>query len=182
MKMLPFGFALATAVSAAFAAPQLAVAQAPDLSDAEIAHVAVTANAIDIELAELARSRSRASGVSSFAERMITDHTAVNEQAAALASRLGVTPQDNAVSRSLRTDAGEARSKLSSLQAAAFDRAYMEREVAYHRAVLDALDGVLIPQADNEELRALLERVRPAIAAHLEHAREIAESLEQRRP
>lgn len=108
---------------------------------------------------------------------MIADHTAVNEQAAALAQRLGVTPQGNDVSASLRDDANAARAQLQALRGSAFDRAYMEREVAYHQAVLDALDTVLIPGASNAELKALLTGVRPAIVAHLEHARMLRASL-----
>jgi putative membrane protein len=148
-------------------------ASAPELTDAQIAHVAVTANAIDVELARLVESRSTDDEVQSFAETMIGDHTGVNERAAALAERLGVTPEDNAVSRSLREGAAEARESLVPLSGEAFDRAYMQREVEYHQAVLDALDGALIPGASNAELRGLLEQVRPAIAAHLERARGI---------
>lgn len=158
--------------------PALAVAQEPpQLTDPEIAHVAVTANAIDVEIAELAPSRTDHADVLAFARTMVSDHTAVNERAGALAARLGVTPEDNDVSRSLESGAETAREALVELDGAAFDRAYIEREIAYHQAVLEALDGVLIPQADNAELKALLEEVRPAIAAHLEHARRISETL-----
>jgi putative membrane protein len=144
-----------------------------ELTDAQIAHVAVTANAIDVELARLVESRSTDEAVLSFAETMIGDHSGVNERAASLAERLGVTPEDNAVSRSLREGAEGARESLVALRGDAFDRAYMQREVEYHRAVLEALDGVLIPGASNADLRGLLEQVRPAIAAHLERARGI---------
>jgi putative membrane protein len=157
----------------AFLALPLGV-EAQELSDAEIAHVAVTANAIDVETAQLALEQAQDAEVKAFAETMITDHTAVNEQAAALAGRLGVTPQDNDVSRSLRDDAQEARAKIDDLWGASFDRSYIAREVAYHEAVLAALDEALIPQADNAELKALLQGVRPAIAAHLAHARSLA--------
>lgn len=150
---------------------------APALTEAQIAHVAVTANAIDAELAELAQGRASSPEVVRFAQTMIADHTAVNEQAAALAQRLGVTPQGNDVSASLRDDANAARAQLQALRGSAFDRAYMEREVAYHQAVLDALDTVLIPGASNAELKALLTGVRPAIVAHLEHARMLRASL-----
>ena len=149
----------------------------PDLNDAEVAHVAVTANSIDIDLARFAQSRARNSEVRSFANTMITDHTAVNARAAALASRLGVTPQDNQVSQSLQSGSRDARASLQSQRGAAFDRAYMDREVGYHQAVLDAIDQLLIPTTENAELRALLTEVRPAIAAHLEHARHIRSTL-----
>lgn len=154
-----------------------AVAQ-EDLSDAEVAHVAVTANAIDVEMAGLVPSRTDTEAVLAFGRTMIRDHEAVNERAGALAGRLGVTPADNAVSRSLRAGAAEAKRGLQGLRGAAFDRAYMDREVGYHQAVLDALDGLLIPTTTNGELRALLEEVRPAIAAHLEHAKAIRAGLE----
>lgn len=149
----------------------------PKLADAEIAHVAVTANTIDIELAQFAQERTRRPAVRQFAATMITDHSAVNAQAAALAGRLGVTPRDNGVSQSLLTGAAEARATLEPLRGDAFDRAYMDREVAYHQAVLDALDNLLIPSSSNAELRQLLVDVRPAIATHLEHARQVRRAL-----
>jgi putative membrane protein len=155
-----------------------AQAAAPDLGDPEVAHVAVTANGIDIELAKLAQPRAKSPAVQKFAATMITDHTAVNQQAAALAEKLGVTPKDNDVSHSLLKGAVEARSKIEPLTGAAFDRAYIEREVAYHQAVLDALDQLLIPTTSNAELKKLLVDVRPAIAAHLDHAKQLGQSLQ----
>ena len=149
----------------------------PDLSDPEVAHVAVTANSIDIDLGKLARARSGNEAVRQFAFAMISDHTAVNQQAGALAARLGVTPRDNAVSQSLTAGAAAAKKAIEGLSGADFDRAYLDREVAYHQAVLDALDGLLIPTTENAELKKLLTDVRPAFAAHLEHAKRIRGSL-----
>jgi len=154
-----------------------AQAAKPDLSDPEVAHVAVTANSIDIDLAKVAQSRTHNGEVRKFASTMITDHSAVNQQATALAGRLGVTPQDNGVSQSLLAGAADARAAIEKLQGRAFDRAYVDREVAYHQAVLDALDGLLIPTTSNAELKKLLVDVRPAIAAHLEHAKHLQASL-----
>jgi putative membrane protein len=150
---------------------------APDLSDPEVAHVAVTANTIDIEFAKLAQSRAKAPGVKQFATTMINDHTAVNEKASALAGKLGVTPKDNAVSQSLLQGAAEARKTIEPLEGSAFDRAYMEREVAYHQAVIDALDKTLIPTTSNAELKALLVQVRPNFVAHLAYAKTLVASV-----
>ena len=152
------------------AGPADAQQEGPALNDARIAHIAVTANAIDIAIGEIAARKGSAESVREFASLMITDHTAVNEQAAALAAELGVTPEDNAVSRSLREGADAAMEELGEASGEAFDRAYLAREVAYHRAVLQALDDTLIPGATNDRLRALLQQARGAIAAHLEHA------------
>lgn len=163
----------ASLVAALVQNPAPAQAAAPDLSDPEVAHVAVTANSIDIDMGKFAQARTKNAAVRAFAQRMITDHTGVNEQAAALAKKLGVTPADNAVSQSLQADAKEARTKLESLHGAAFDKAYLDREIAYHQAVLDAIDKVLVPTTDNAELKKLLTDVRPAIASHLDHAKRV---------
>lgn len=167
----------AAAPGADAAREQPAPAPAPALDDAAIAHIAVTANTIDAELGDLALERSTNERVRAFAQTMVRDHRGVNEQAVALATRLGVTPADNDVSRSLTSDAASARSRIEELSGAEFDRAYMEREVGYHEAVLAALDETLIPGATNAELRSLLETARGAVAAHLEHARSLSASL-----
>mgnify|MGYP003575421851 CR=1 FL=1 len=168
---------VALVFAAAMQAQTPAPAATPNLSDPEVAHVAVTANAVDVDLAKFAQSRSRTPAVRQFAQTMITDHSAVNGQAAALAKKLGVTPADNAVSQSLQTGAADARKNLEPLQGAAFDRAYMDREVGYHQAVHDAIDRLLVPTTENAELKKLLVDVRPAIAAHLEHAKHVRSEL-----
>ena len=150
-------------------APALALAQSP--SDPQIAHIVVTANQIDIDAGKLAKSRSKNKEVQDFAQRMITDHTAVNKQAGALAKKLGVKPEDNDTSKSLKKGAKENIANLKKLKDGAFDKAYIDHEVAYHQAVLDAIDKTLIPSAQNKELKDLIVKVRPAIAAHLEHAK-----------
>lgn len=167
-----------SAEAAEIATPSMPdAAQPAALTDPQIAHIAVTANTIDIETAQLAESRTSTPEVLSFAQTMITDHTAVNEQASALVQRLGVTPEDNEVSRSLQSEADAARRELEGLNGAEFDRAYIDREVAFHQTVLDALDDTLIPGASNAELRDLLQQVRPAIEAHLDHARSLQSTL-----
>jgi putative membrane protein len=163
--------------TAAQTAPAPAAAAAP--SDPEIAHIVVTANTIDIEAGQLAKGKAANREVKAFAEQMITDHTGVNKLATDLAKRLNVTPADNSTSQSLKSSANEATQSLQGKTGAEFDRAYMEREVAFHQQVLDALDQTLIPGAQNAELKALLEQTRPAIAGHLEMARALQTKLSQ---
>jgi putative membrane protein len=153
------------------------VASAQSPSDPQIAGIVVTANQIDIEAGKLAKSRSKNKEVQAFADQMITDHTAVNKQAAALAKKLGVKPEDSETSKSLKAGASKNTANLKKLSGAAFDKAYIDHEVTYHQAVLDAIDKVLIPSAQNGELKALIEKVRPAIAAHLDHAKMIQGKL-----
>ena len=146
-------------------------------SDPQIAWIVVTADQIDIDAGKLAKSHTKNKEVSKFAQLMITDHTAVNKQAGALAKKLGVKPEDSPTSQSLKTGAAENTKNLKGLKGAAFDKAYVDHEVAYHQQVLDAIDKVLIPSAKNAELKNLIVKVRPAIAAHLDHAKMIQSDL-----
>jgi putative membrane protein len=163
--------------TAAAAPPPPPPAAAPAINDAQIAHIAVTANAIDSAAGELAKQKASAKAVKDFAQTMVADHGGVNQQAVALATKLAVTPEDNDVSRSLKTGADANIANLQSLSGAAFDKAYIDHEATYHQAVLDAIDKTLVPSAQNGELKALLEKVRPAIAAHLDHAKRIQAAL-----
>src|SRR5215218_3256208 len=159
------------------AAPPPAAAAAPAINDAQIAHIAVTANAIDSAAGELAKQKASAKTVKAFAQTMITDHSGVNKQAVALATKLNVTPEDNDVSKSLKSSADSSTSSLQGKSGGDFDKAYIDHEVTYHQTVLDALDKTLIPGAQNAELKGLLEKVRPSIAAHLARATDIQTSL-----
>ena len=154
-------------------------ASAQSVNDAQIASIVVTANQVDIDAGKLAKSRSTNKGVKAFAELMITDHTGVNKSATDLATKLKVTPQDNPTSQSLKAGGDKNLAHLKTLKAAAFDKAYVDHEVAYHQQVIDALDKTLIPGATNDELKALLIKVRPAFVAHLEHAKHLQSSTGQ---
>lgn len=142
----------------------------PKLSDAEVASVAVTANQIDINYAEIAKKKSKDAEILKFAETMASDHKAVISQAAALAKKLGVTPKDNAVSQKLLADAEKAKKALNGKSGKDFDKAYIDNEVEYHKAVIAAVETLLIPETDNQELKDLLQNVLPALKTHLEHA------------
>jgi len=154
----------------------VAGSSAQGVNDAQIASIVVTANQVDIDAGKLAASRSTNGDVKGFARLMVTDHTGVNKSATDLAARLKVTPQDNPTSQSLKADGDKNLAHLKTLEGAAFDKAYIDHEVAYHQQVIDALDKTLIPSAANAELKALLMKVRPAFVAHLEHAKRLQAS------
>jgi len=154
-------------------------AQSAGPSDPQIAAIVVTANQVDIDAGKLAESRSKSGDVKAFAKQMVTDHSAVNQSASDLVHKLNVTPEDNATSQSLKQGGDANIAALKKLNGAAFDRAYIDHEVTYHENVLDALDKTLIPSAKNDELKALLVKVRPAFVAHLEHAKHVQASLEK---
>lgn len=146
-------------------------ATAQTINDAQIASIVVTANQVDVDAGKLAAATASNADVRTFATLMVTDHTGVNKAAVDLATRLKVTPQDNPTSQALKAAGDKNIASLRKLTGGAFDKAYIDHEVAYHQQVLDALDTVLIPGASNAELKALLLKVRPAFAGHLEHAK-----------
>ena len=150
-------------------------AQAP--TDPQIAAIVVTANQVDIDAGKLAKSKGQSKEVQEFAQRMITDHSGVNKSAQELVQKLHVTPEPNPTSESLQKGGDQNRATLKGLSGSAFDKAYVDHEVAYHEAVLQAMDKTLIPSAQNAELKALLVKVRPAFVAHLDHAKQIQAQL-----
>jgi len=149
----------------------------PELTDANIAAIVVAANDVDIKGGQMAKSESKNPAVKAFAEQMITDHTSVNKQAGDLAKRISLNPEDNDLSKQLQESAGAMRDSIKTRKGAAFDKAYIDNEVAYHEAVISMLDSKLIPGAQNPELKSLLENVRPSFEAHLEHAKKVQSSL-----
>lgn len=147
------------------------------LSDAEIASVAVVANQNDIDFAKIAKQKSHNSQVLEFANTMIADHQSVIDMAVALVTKLKVTPKDNAVSKKYVADAKGTIKMLNSKSDKAFDKAYVDNEVAYHKAVIAAVKTVLIPQSQNGELKALLQKVVPILDKHLEHAQMLQKQM-----
>jgi putative membrane protein len=179
----------ASALALAFVLPAATVAEnggqkpggagtAQHLIDPQIADIALTAHKVDIARGKLALSKTKNAEVKQFAEQMVNDHQAGVKEAVALATRLGVKPESNAVSKSLQQDAEKTRAKLSKLNGPAFDRAYIDAEVKYHEAVIDAVKKTLIPSAQNADLKQLLTDVVPTLEGHLQHAKNVQAQLD----
>lgn len=154
-----------------------AAKEAAKLNDAQIAHIAYTAGDIDIKTAEVALKKTKNPQIKEFAELMIKDHKAVNEQALALVKKLGVTPEDNDTSKGLVKQAEEERAKLAKLDGAAFDKEYAANEVAYHGTVNGALKDTLIPSSSNQELKDFLTTGLKIFTGHEEHAKTVVSKL-----
>jgi putative membrane protein len=163
--------------SAFFLSATAGAQQNTKLSDPEIASVAVTANQVDITAAEQAIKKTTNDEVRNFAQTMINDHQSVIDKATALVQKLHVTPKDNALSQKLSSDAAKTRQSLSTKSGKAFDRAYIDNEVAYHKAVIAAVEGKLIPESQNAELKDLLQTVLPVLKTHLEHAEMVQKKI-----
>lgn len=165
---------IAGACAALLLASGIASAQGAKPTDPQIAHIAYTAGQIDIQAAEQALKKSKNKDVIAFAKDMERDHKAVNEKALALVKKLGVTPQDNDTSKALTKQAADKRAEIAKLSGAAFDKAYIENEVAYHKTVDSALENTLIPSASNSELKSLLQTGLKIFQGHEQHAEHVA--------
>lgn len=163
------------ATLALLSAPAFAQGNKP--TDPQIAHIAYTAGKIDVVAAKQALAKSKNKEVRAFAQDMVRDHSAVNKEALALVKKLKVTPQDNPTSRALSKQAAAERSKLAKLHGAAFDKAYVANEIAYHKTVDNALETTLIPSASNGELKSLLQTGLKIFEGHEQHAEHVAADL-----
>lgn len=169
IKSILLGAAGLLAFAGDCAAASQAVAQSGP-TDPEIAHIAYTAGVLDIAAARQALAKSQNAEVRTFAEAMVRDHEAVNVMALDLVKKLGVTPAANGISASLSEQASATEKRLDGLDGKAFDRAYVENEAAYHKAVNAALGTTLIPSADNAELKSLLKTGLTLFREHQTHA------------
>jgi putative membrane protein len=167
--------------SAAIAAMTLlsspALAEGIKFTDPQIAHIAYTAGVIDVAAGKQALSKASNKEVKAFAENMVRDHEAVNKLALDLVKKLNVTPEDNDTSKTLSKQAADKSAELSKLRGAAFDKAYVANEIAYHKAVNGALETQLIPSANNPELKSLLQTGLKIFQGHQQHAEHIAAGL-----
>jgi putative membrane protein len=147
------------------------------LTDPQIAAIVVAANQVDVDAGNLALKKTKSEEVKKFAQQMVTDHTAVNKAAVDLVTKLKVTPEETDASKGLVAGGADTRAKLEKLDGAAFDKAYVDNEVAYHKAVIDVIDTKLIPSASNAELKNTLVSVKPAFDEHLKHAEMLQSQL-----
>lgn len=149
------------------------------LNDLEIAHVAYVADNIDIRYAHLALAISTNPAIHEFANTMIRDHTAVNEQALALLAKLGAQAEDNFLSQTLLKNADMLVDEMAGLRGAEFDKRYAENELAYHIAVNDLVGNTFIPNIDNAEVKALFEAGLEIFKAHQGHAEMMVKQVTQ---
>ena len=157
-------------IGATFVVPVILLAQAkpaaPAIDDAAIVGIFDIANTWDIATGNLASTKAASKEVKDFGAMLARDHKVVQDSGRALAAKLKVTPTPVAADFPLKVQHEAAMKKLEGLSGAAFDQAFLEHEVAYHKAVIDALNKSLIPAIKSTELKALVLKVAPAFVAH----------------
>ena len=169
-----FGLALAPTNAGA---QEEAKSAGPD--DPTIVAIFDAANTADIETGKLAAERGASKEVRDFGTMLARDHEAVRTMGRDLAKKLNVTPTPPTDDQAAK-DHASAMKRLRGLEGAAFDRAFLQHEIAFHKAVIDAMQSTLLPAIDNGELKALVEKVAPAFHAHMVAAQELEKRLAPR--
>ena len=146
-------------------------------SDANILAIMLAANNTDVSYAKLVPGRSQTPAIRDFAARMVTAHTAVNQQLSDLTNRINVTPEENKESLDFRDESTTKRDLMRELEGRTFDSTYIANEITYHTKLLQTLDKELIPDADNAQIKQALMQIRPAVQAHLDHAMSVRANL-----
>jgi len=160
---------VATALALVFAPLVLArpaAAQSSSLDDPTIVAIFDAANSWDMETGALAAKKGTTKEVRDFGEMIARDHKAVRQMGRDLATKLGVTPTAPK-NFGMARDHAAALKTLESSQGKAFDRAFLQHEVAFHKAVIDAINTTLLPSLKNDEVKALVKKVAPAFNAHM---------------
>ena len=175
--------ALAGAVTMIAARPALAqgttaASTKPAIDDPTIVAIFDAANTWDIEAAQVALQKSHSKDVRSFAKMMAHDHKAVRQMGRDLAKKLKVTPTPPGKDFALyQAHLAAMKTLRATKRGAAFDKAYIDNEVAFHQAVIDAVTTTLLPATQNAELRQLETTVAPNFQAHLLAAKKLQGEL-----
>jgi putative membrane protein len=150
-------------------------AQAPaPFADGQVVAALEAVDFGEISLGQLAMSQAADPRVRDFGAAMVAMHTTASERVIAVRRRVGITPAESDLSRMLAAEAAGTRGRLAAVSGAPFDRAYVDAQVRVHAQVLELIDRVLVPATMRVELRAaLMDDVRPMVAAHLQQARDL---------
>lgn len=168
--------ALATALGSAH--PPTAVAQGPasKLNDATIVAIFDAANTYDMETGSLAISKGHSKAVRDFGSMLVRDHRNVRTQGRELAKSLKVTPTPPRDFALAKAHIAAMRS-LRNAKGMAFDRAFLQHEVDFHNAVIDAVNSTLLPAIQNSQLKDFVTKVAPAFVAHRDKAQSLLNGL-----
>jgi putative membrane protein len=175
-SLLTAALVVLAATLAAAVPGSTAVAQDAPLNDATIVAIFDAANTADIETGGVAEKRGSTKEVRDFGAMLARDHKMVRQQGRDLAAKLGVTPTPPKDDRGAK-DHAAALARLRSLEGAQFDRVFLRHEVEFHQAVIDAINGTLLPAIQNEEVKALVQKVAPAFHAHMAMAQQMEKRL-----
>ena len=153
-----------------------AQSSASELDDPTIVAIFDAANTYDIETGALAVKKGHSSDVRDFGGMLVRDHKNVRAQGRELAKSLHVTPTPPR-NFALAKAHVAAMTSLRAAKGRAFDRVFLQHEVDFHNAVIDAISKTLLPAIQNVQVKDLVTKVAPAFGAHRDRAQVLLEGL-----
>ena len=168
--------AVSATASSGVAAQGAAPTAKGGLNDPTIVAIFDAANTWDIETGAMGAARGTSKEIREFGKMLAYDHRTVRKQGRDLAAKLHVTPTPPK-NFAMAKDHAVAVAKLKAAKGKAFDRVFLEHEVAYHKAVIDAVTTTLLPALQNVDVKALVTKVAPAFQAHMVAAQTLLDKL-----
>ena len=147
-------------------------------SEEDMAAILMTNDEAEIAQGQAASTRATREEVRSFAQMLVTDHTAGLANMRDFFNREGVNAATgNAIAETLRANSQTSITNLGTYTGADFDRAFMQHQVDAHSWALNTVETAFLPSARTPEMRSMLTAKRAALAAHLDRARQILSGL-----
>ena len=140
----------------------------PSPMDRMFVSKAMQGSIAEVQLAQLTLQKSSNDQVKQFAQRMIDDHTKLNEQMKPVAQQLGVTPPDQVSKNDRKTMA-----KLQALSGSAYDQAYIKDMVKDHKQDLSQFQ-MEASSGQDQTAKDAANQGSKVIAQHLQMAQQLA--------
>lgn len=122
----------------------------------------------EVEAGKLAEQKGTAADVKTFAQMMVTDHTAANEKLKAIAQEKNLKVSDDAQLMD------KAKAMILDLRSAkSFDQAYANNQVKAHEQTIKLFEDEASTGKD-ADLKAFATATLPKLKEHLEHAKKLA--------
>lgn len=148
------------------------------LSDAEVLGVVLAANDGEVQMAEQAMKKAKSKDVKDFASMMKTHHGQGVTKTKSVATKTKLTTADSDLSTFLKNDTDKTIKDLKDKEGKDFDRAYIDAQLAAHKAVLAAIDNRLVPSAQSADVKSLVTETKKTVTDHIAKAEEIQKKLE----
>jgi putative membrane protein len=144
--------------------------------DGEIIAFLIAADEHEVAAANDANQKKSDAKVGDFAQMMNKDHSQNLDETRKLSDSQNIQPTETAAIKKMKTEGQAEMTKLSQMQGAAFDKAYMAAMVKGHTDVLNHIDHYM-KTATNPQLQSHLKMTRDAVANHLAEAKKVQASL-----
>lgn len=179
-RLAATGLALALAsLSASVAAAQVTTTSGGDVSmftQKNLIDRLIVGDSLEVEMAQLAITRSQNAAVKEFANQLLTDHRAHLDNLNKLAGKSDIGRQANATDTTGAHLAGVLKSLQSMAADSGFDQAFVQAQITHHQQTIDALK-TMRAVAKDDDVQHDIDKTLPVLENHLSHARQVSAQL-----